>query len=106
MLTVMGTLAVGESVERFTANPPGAARPPPSRSTHPNMVAPPVACVRDWRGSSFKVGGRKVNWFEVDTPFSVAVSVTCVGEVTCPTVIGNSARALLPGTVIVDGTGA
>ena len=70
------------------------------------MVAPPVARVSDWRGLAFRVGGSKVNWFELDTPFSVAVSVTSVGEVTCPTVIGNSTRALLPSTVIVDGTGA
>ena len=43
MVTVAGTDAAAESVERLTLNPAGPARPPPSRSTHPAMVAPPVA---------------------------------------------------------------
>jgi hypothetical protein len=42
IVTVAGTDAAGESVERLTLNPDGPARPPPSRSTHPVNVAPPV----------------------------------------------------------------
>src|SRR5712691_11172808 len=107
IVTVAGPVATGESVERFTKNPPGPARPDPSRSTHPDIVAPPVAVIGfAWNGSSFRVGGRKVNWFETDTPLSVAVRVTSVGTLTGPTFVGNCAQAMLPGIVIVGGTGA
>ena len=106
MVTVAGTLAAGESVERLTTNPDGPARPLPSRFTHPGISVPPVARTTDCRISSFSVGGRIVIWLEADTPLSVAVSVTTVGEVTCPTVIGNSGQACVPGIEIDAGTGS
>src|SRR5882672_8711452 len=56
--------------------------------------------------SSFSVGGRTVSWLDADAPFSVAVSVTTVGVVTCPTVNGNCVHACVPCIEIVAGTGA
>jgi hypothetical protein len=56
--------------------------------------------------SSFSVGGRIVIWLEAESPLSVAVSVTTVGDVTCPTVNGNCVHACVPCIEIVAGTGA
>ena len=61
MVTELGTLAAGEFVERFTSNPAGPARPPPSRSTHPVNVLPPVPRTSGCSVSLFNVGGRSVN---------------------------------------------
>ena len=46
-----------------------------------------------------------MNWSVVETPLSVAVIVTGVGTVTCPSGIWKSVQAK-PGIVIVAGTGA
>src|SRR5689334_20009516 len=98
MVTVEGTMAAGESLERLTSNPPAPASPLPARETHPVICAPPVAVVGPgWAMLSLSVGGRTVNWLEAETPLSVAVRVTRVGAVTCPTVIGNWAQACEPG---------
>jgi hypothetical protein len=43
IVTVAGTVAAAALLERFTTNPEGPASPPPSRFTHPDIVAPPVA---------------------------------------------------------------
>src|SRR6185436_8846338 len=106
MVTLAGTAAAGESVERLTLKPPEPARPPPSRSTQPVMVAPPVARTVVCRVSSLSVGGRSVNWFDAVTPFSVALSVTTVGVVTWPTVKGNCDHACVPCIASDAGTGA
>jgi hypothetical protein len=106
MVTLAGTAAAGESVERLTLNPAGPASPPPSRSTHPAMLAPPVARTCGWSVSLFSVGGRNVNWLEAVTPLSVALSVTTVGVVTCPTMNRNSVYACPPGIEMEAGTGA
>ena len=105
IVTDDGTDANGEFVERLTANPPGPARPPPSRSIHADIVAPPVARTVGWRVSLFRVGGRSVNWVDAETPFNVAVSVIAVGVVTCPNLIGITSNAV-PDIVSVVGTGA
>ena len=47
-----------------------------------------------------------MNELETETPLSVAVSVTSVGEVTCPYVIGNDVHAAVPGITIDAGIGA
>src|SRR2546425_10452136 len=107
MVTAEGTTANGEFVERFTMTPPAGATPNPARSTHPVMVAPPVATPgNDWRGLLLSVGGITVNWPEAEAPLSVALSVTGVERVTCPIGISKLARAEPPGSVIVGGTGA
>ena len=47
-----------------------------------------------------------MNWTAAAPELSVAVSVTGVGETTCPAWIMNCIQAVLPGIVMVDGTGA
>jgi hypothetical protein len=93
MVNVAGTTAAGEELDRFTTNPPGGASPsqkpakqPTSRSTIPNMSAPPVAFTgNSWKGVSFRVGGSNVIVVEAEVPLYVAVTVTGVGVVTNPT---------------------
>lgn len=90
IVTDAGTTAAGELVERLTTAPLGPAKPPPARSTQPVIAAPPVASVGfAWNGWASSVGGSTLNWFEALTPLRLAVSVTSVGTLTCPTVIGN-----------------
>src|SRR5688500_13669179 len=61
IVTVAGTDAAAESVERLTTNPFAPATPPPSRFTHPVIVVPPVAFTTDCKISVSSVGGRSVN---------------------------------------------
>src|SRR3989442_14249536 len=56
--------------------------------------------------SDFSDGGSTLNEADADPELSVAVSVTGVGEVTCPACMKNCVQAVLPGIVIVDGAGA
>ena len=56
--------------------------------------------------SDFSAVGCTVSWPEAEAALSDAVIVTGVGDVTCPACIMNCAHAVLPGIVIVAGTGA
>ena len=47
-----------------------------------------------------------MNWLEAVTPLSVALSVTTVGVVTCPTLNGNDVHAWPPCIEMEAGTGA
>src|SRR5262249_55501915 len=85
---------------------PGAAVPPPSRSTQFVIVAPPVTRVSGCSVASFSVGGRTVNVLVDVTPLSVARNVTSVGVSTCPYSIGNCSQPWVPCIAIEDGTGA
>ena len=55
--------------------------------------------------SHFNEGGLKVNCAEAEPELSAAVSVTGVGAITCPACTWNCIQAVLPGIVIVAGTG-
>src|SRR5437867_3166973 len=92
MVTAEGTTANGEFVERFTMTPPAGATLNPARSTHPVMVAPPVATPgNDWRGLLLSVGGSTVNWPEAEAPLSVAliVNVPVVDHAVLAFVVGE-----------------
>jgi hypothetical protein len=55
--------------------------------------------------SDFKDGGCNVNCADAEPELSVAVIVTGAGAVTCPACNWNCIQAVLPGIVIVAGTG-
>src|SRR5450432_122211 len=102
-LATAGGCTAGESLERFTTAPPAGARP--FSMTIASGWAPPLM-VPGAMMSEFSDGGSRVNCTAADAEFRVAVSVTTVGEVTCPVVIWNCVQAVLPGIATVAGTGA
>lgn len=55
--------------------------------------------------SDFSDGGRTLSVTDAVPEFSVAVSVTGVGAVTCPACIWNCIHPVLPGILRVAGTG-
>lgn len=55
--------------------------------------------------SDFNEGGCNVNCAAAEPALRLAVSVTGVGVVTCPACNWNCIQAVLPGIVIVAGTG-
>src|SRR3954453_3864441 len=100
---VAGTLTAGEVLERLTTAPPAGAGP--CRSTQAMAGEPPLSATGVARMSFITVGST-VNWPEVEAPLIVAVIVTGVGAVTCPSGSWNCVHPMLPGIVIVAGTGA
>ena len=72
--------------------------------TIPCGCAPPLMVLGEIV-SDCNEGGCKVNCAEAEAPLSAAVSVTGVSAVTCPACIWNCVQAVLPGIVIVAGTG-
>ena len=102
-ITVDGTLAAGELLERLTTAPPGGAWP--FSITIPPAGEPPLMLLGVIE-SDFSDGGCTMKWTEAVPELSVAVSVTGVGATTCPACIWNCVQPVLPGIVIVDGTGA
>src|SRR5215217_9302608 len=101
-VTVNGGLTNGELLERLTTAPPAGACP--LSITIPCGCAPPLMVLGDIV-SDFNEGGCKVICAEAERELSVAVSVTGVGAVTCPACTWNWVQAVLPGIVIVAGTG-
>src|SRR6185503_2990651 len=101
-VTDAGGFTNGELLERLTTAPPAGACP--LRITIPCGCAPPLMVLGEIV-SHFKEGGRKVNCPEAEPELSVAVSVTSVGAVTCSACTWNCIQAVLPGIVIVAGTG-
>src|SRR5690349_17658467 len=77
----------------------------PCRSTQAVTGEPPLTAGVVTR-SAFSAAGSTVNWLDTETPLRVAVSVTGVGAVTCPSAIWKSVQAWVPGIVSVAGTGA
>src|SRR5262249_38984100 len=71
----------------------------------PPACTPPVILLGEIV-SDFSDGGSTLNEGEADPELSVAVRVTGVEVVTCPACIWNWVHAVLPGMVIVAGTGA
>jgi len=102
-VTVDGGVAAGELLERLTTAPPAGAWP--VSITIPPAFTPPLALVGVTE-SDFSAGGCTMNWTEAVPPLSVAVSVTGVGDTTCPACIWNCVQAMLPCIGIVDGTDA
>ena len=84
IVTVGDGLTAGDVLSRLTTAPLAGACPLSERIAP--AVAPPLTgdpeIVNDFRD-----GGLTVTWREAETPFSVAVIVTVVGVVTCPTAI-------------------
>ena len=101
-ITDAGGLTDGESLVSVTTAPPAGACP--LSITIPSGCAAPVMVLGEIV-SDFNEGGCKVNCAEAEPELSVAVSVTGVGVVTCPTCNWNCIHAVLPGIVIVAGTG-
>lgn len=97
-----GGLTDDELLVRVTTAPPAGACP--LSITIPCGCAPPLM-VPGEIVSDFNEGGCKVNCAEAEPEFSVAVSVTGVAVVTCPACTWNCIQAVLPGIVIVAGTG-
>jgi hypothetical protein len=79
-----GGCATWELLERLTLAPPAGAWP--FSITIAPGCAPPLM-VPGVMMSEFSDGGCRVNCTEAEPELSVAVSVTTVGEVTCPVVI-------------------
>src|SRR5262249_60845387 len=101
-VTMAGGDAAGELLDSVTMAPPGGAWP--FNITLPPDNAPPLEL--DGICSDARDGGSTMNCPVADTPFSVAVSVTGVGTVTCAAVIWNCVQAVPPCIGIVAGTGA
>src|SRR6185369_9984417 len=91
-----------ELLVRVTIAPPAGACP--LSITIPSGCAPPLM-VDGEIVSDFNEGGCKVNCAEAEAALSVAVSVTGAGALTCPACTWNFVHAVLPGIVIVAGTG-
>jgi hypothetical protein len=102
-VTDAGGLTDGELLERLTTAPPAGACP--LSITMPCGCAPPLM-VDGEIVSDFNEGGCKVNCAEAEAELSVAVSVTGVGAATWPACTWNCIHAVLPGIVIVAGTGS
>ena len=98
-----GGLTAGELLERLTRAPLAGAWP--FNITIAPACAPPLMVLGEIE-SDFSDGGNTLNEADADTALSVAVSVTGVGEVTCPARMKNCVQAVLPGIVIDDGAGA
>src|SRR2546426_10844214 len=98
-----GGLTAGELLERLTKAPLAGAWP--FSITIAPACAPPLMVLGEIE-SDFSDGGSTLNEADAGPELSVAVSVTGVGEVTCPACMKNCVQAVLPGIVIVDGTGA
>ncbi len=98
-----GGLTADELLERLTKAPLAGAWP--FSITIAPACAPPLMVLGEIE-SDFSDGGSTLNEADADAVLSVAVSVTGVGEVTCPACMKNCVQAVLPGIVIVDGTGA
>jgi len=90
-------------LERLTKAPLAGAWP--FSITIAPACAPPLMVLGEIE-SDFSDGGSTLNEADADPELSVAVSVTGVGEVTCPACMKNCVQAVLPGIVIVDGAGA
>ena len=101
-ITEEGGLTDGELLERLTKAPPAGACP--LSMTIPCGSAPPLMVLGEMM-SDFNEGGCKVNCAEAEPELNDAVSVTGVGCVTCPACTWNCIHAVLPGIVIVGGTG-
>src|SRR5712691_4377529 len=97
-----GGLTAGELLERLTKAPLAGAWP--FNITIAPACAPPLMVLGS--ESDFRDGGSTLNEADADAVLSVAVNATGVGEVTCPACIWNWVQAVLPGIVIVAGTGA
>src|SRR5215204_3800075 len=101
-VTGAGGLTKGELLERLTTAPPAGACP--LSITIPCGCAPPLMVLGEIV-NDFSEGGCNVICAEAEPKLSVAVSVTGVGAVTCPACTWNCIHAVLPGIVIVAGTG-
>jgi hypothetical protein len=101
--TDVGGLTDPELLESVTTAPPAGAWP--LSITMPCGCAPPLMVLGDIV-NDFNEGGCKVNCAEAEAELSVAVSVTGVGAVTWPACTWNCVQAVLPGIVIVAGTGS
>jgi hypothetical protein len=99
---VGGTTTAGELLERLTTAPPAGAGP--CRFTDRPTREPPLTAGGEAEIDVI-VAGATVNWAVVETPLSVAVTVTGVGTETSASVIGISPQAN-PGIETVAGTGA
>jgi hypothetical protein len=100
--TDAGGLTDGELLVRVTMAPPAGACP--LNITIPCGCAPPLMVLGEIV-SDFNEGGCKVNCAAAEPELSVAVIVTGAGVVTCPACTWNCIQAVLPGIVIVAGTG-
>src|SRR5262245_52827022 len=93
-VTVAGTLTAGLSLERLSSTPPAGAGP--FRSIQAVAGEPPLTAAGvSW--NNFSAAGSTVNVPEVETPLSVAVIVTGVGDMTCPSATWKSVQAWVPG---------
>jgi hypothetical protein len=102
-VTDAGGLTIGELLERLTMAPPAGACP--FSITMPCGCAPPLMVAGEIV-SDLNEGGCKVNCAEAEDELSVAVIVTGVAADTCPACTWNCVQAVLPGIVIVAGTGS
>lgn len=100
--TDAGGLTDGELLVRVTTAPPAGACP--LSMTIPCGCALPLMVLGEIV-NDFNEGGCRVNCAEAELELSVAVTVTGVGTVTCPACIWNCIHAVVPGIVIVAGTG-
>lgn len=100
--TDVGGLTDAELLESDTTAPPAGACP--LSITIPCGWAPPLM-VDGEIVSDLNEVGCKVNCVEAEAELSVAVIVTGVGAVTWPACTWNCIHAVLPGIVIVAGTG-
>jgi hypothetical protein len=82
---VGGTTTAGELLERLTTAPPAGAGP--CRFTETPTWEPPLTAGGEAEMDVI-VAGATVNWAVVETPLTVAVTVTGVGTVTSASVIG------------------